>query len=100
MRASKPSSGKCSFLCKEVHYLGHVISADGVSIDPGKIEVVANWPIPATASELRSFLGFASYYRRFVEGFAKLAAPLHRAVAECGGGKKSDQRHVVMVLKR
>lgn len=88
----KAKLSKCSFFRKEVHYLGHVISADGVSTDPGKIEVVANWPCPTTASELRSFLGFASYYRRFVEGFAKLAAPLHRAVAECGGTKKPDQR--------
>lgn len=88
----KAKLSKCSFFRKEVHYLGHVISADGVSTDPAKIEVVANWPFPATASELRSFLGFASYYRRFVEGFAKLAAPLHRAVAECGGTKKPDQR--------
>jgi len=91
----KAKLSKCFFLRKEVHYLDHVISADGVSTDPGKIEVVANWPSPTTASELRSFLGFASYYRRFVEGFAKLAAPLHRAVAECAGTKshkKIDQR--------
>lgn len=91
----KAKLSKCAFFRKEVQYLGHVISADGVSTDPGKIEVVANWPIPTTASELRSFLGFASYYRRFVEGFAKLAAPLHRAVAECGGTKttkKTDQQ--------
>ena len=55
--------------------------------------MVANWPIPTTASELRSFLGFASYYR-FVEGFAKLAAPLHKVVAEFGHaktGKKSER---------
>uniref|UniRef100_A0A8P4KLL6 Gypsy retrotransposon integrase-like protein 1 n=1 Tax=Dicentrarchus labrax TaxID=13489 RepID=A0A8P4KLL6_DICLA len=91
----KAKLSKCSFFRKEVNYLGHVISADGVSTDPGKIDVVANWPIPTTASELRSFLGFASYYRRFVEGFAQLAAPLHRVVAECGGtktNKKTEQR--------
>uniref|UniRef100_A0A8P4FZU9 ribonuclease H n=2 Tax=Dicentrarchus labrax TaxID=13489 RepID=A0A8P4FZU9_DICLA len=91
----KAKLSKCSFFRKEVNYLGHVISADGVSTDPGKIEVVANWPIPTTASELRSFLGFASYYRCFLEGFAKLAAPLHRVVAECGGtktNKKTEQR--------
>lgn len=90
----KAKLSKCSFFQKEVHYLGHVISRDGVSTDPGKIDVVANWPTPTTASELRSFLGFASYYRRFVEGFARLAAPLHRAVAACGhtkSGRKTDQ---------
>nr|XP_057913595.1 uncharacterized protein LOC131107503 [Doryrhamphus excisus] len=90
----KAKLSKCSFFQREVSYLGHVISGEGVSTDPGKIEVVANWPIPTTVSELRSFLGFASYYRRFVEGFAKLAAPLHKVVAECSNtraGRRSDR---------
>ncbi|KAL6483715.1 hypothetical protein MHYP_G00085870 [Metynnis hypsauchen] len=55
---------------------------DGVATDPDKISAVSNWAQPQTVSDLRSFLGFASYYRRFVQGFSKLAAPLHRAVAE------------------
>lgn len=73
---------KCSFFQKAVKYLGHVISSEGVSTDPSKVEVVSQWRQPETVGELRSFLGFASYYRRFVEGFAKFAAPLHRLVAE------------------
>lgn len=64
----KPS--KCAFFRREVHYLGHVISEEGVSADPNKVAAIANWQPPKTISELRSFLGFASYYRRFVEGFA------------------------------
>lgn len=87
---------KCSFFQPEVHYLGHVISDKGVSTDPSKVEVVANWQPPTTISDLRSFFGFASYYRRFVEGFAKLAAPLHRLVAELGGTKsKKRPEHAV-----
>lgn len=78
---------KCAFCKSEVSYLGHVISGAGVSTDPQKIEAVANWRRPCQVSELRSFLGFASYYRRFVEGFARLAAPLHRLVAELAGTK-------------
>lgn len=73
---------KCAFFQEEVKYLGHVISKDGVPTDPDKISAVTNWATPTSVSELRSFLGFASYYQRFVEGFAKLAAPLHRLVAE------------------
>lgn len=78
---------KCAFFQQEVGYLGHVISSQGVSTDPKKIEAVANWQRPSHVSELRSFLGFASYYRRFVEGFAKLAGPLHQLVAELAGTK-------------
>lgn len=78
----KVKLSKCEFFKKEVKYLGHVISADGVSTDPDKIAAVAGWPRPNTTTEMRSFLGFASYYRRFVQGFAKMAAPLHRLVSE------------------
>lgn len=78
---------KCDFFKTEVRYLGHIISQDGVATDPSKVEAVAKWPRPRNVSELRSFLGFASYYRRFVEGFAKMAAPLHRLVAELCGSR-------------
>uniref|UniRef100_A0AAQ4NQI8 Reverse transcriptase/retrotransposon-derived protein RNase H-like domain-containing protein n=1 Tax=Gasterosteus aculeatus aculeatus TaxID=481459 RepID=A0AAQ4NQI8_GASAC len=83
----KAKLSKCTFFQPEVRYLGHIISANGVATDPSKIEAVAKWQPPQTVSELRSFLGFASYYRRFVEGFATLAAPLHRLIAELGGTK-------------
>ena len=85
---------KCAFFREEVDYLGHVISRRGVSTDPKKIEAVANWKRPTHVSELRSFLGFASYYRRFVEGFAKLAAPLHQLVTQLTGAKKKSPRSV------
>ncbi|TWW67321.1 Retrovirus-related Pol polyprotein from transposon opus, partial [Takifugu flavidus] len=70
-----------------VSYLGHIISSQGVSTDPKKIEAVAGWQCPRHISELRSFLGFASYYRRFVDGFAKMAKPLHQLVADLAGTK-------------
>ncbi|XP_056118703.1 uncharacterized protein LOC130096084 [Rhinichthys klamathensis goyatoka] len=82
---------KCAFFQEEVSYLGHVISSHGVATDPKKIEAVAQWPHPTTVLELRTFLGFVSYYRRFVEGFAKLAAPLHKVVAMLTGGKSSKR---------
>ena len=71
----KPS--KCTFLCEKVVFLGHVISADGISPDPAKTEKVRNYPAPCDVHGVRQFLGLASYYRRFVPGFSKVAAPLH-----------------------
>lgn len=61
----------------EVKYLGHVVSTEGVTIDPDKVAAVRDWRTPSNLVELRSFLGFASYYRRFIAGFAQMAAPLH-----------------------
>lgn len=85
----KIEASKCQFFQSKVKYLGHVVSADGVATDPSKTEAVSTWPTPKTLKELRSFLGFASYYRRFVPGFAQKAAPLHQLTAELSdGGKK------------
>ncbi|XP_058185964.1 uncharacterized protein LOC131303212 [Rhododendron vialii] len=67
---------KCEFWLSEVKFLGHVVSKDGVSVDPGKIESVMNWKRPKNVFEIRSFLGLAGYYRRFVLDFSRLAAPL------------------------
>ncbi|XP_041004060.1 uncharacterized mitochondrial protein AtMg00860-like [Juglans microcarpa x Juglans regia] len=66
---------KCVFWLKEVKFLGHVISSQGVSVDPSKIEVVVNRKRLTNVHEIQSFLGLAGYYRRFVEGFSKLSGP-------------------------
>ena len=58
-------------------FLGHVVSADGIYVDPHKVEAVANWGQPTTVTKVQSFLGLAGYYRRSIEGFSKIAGPLH-----------------------
>ncbi|PNX59051.1 hypothetical protein L195_g059493, partial [Trifolium pratense] len=68
--------GKCEFWLDEVKFLGHVISKEGIAVDPSKVEAVVAWERPNTATEIRSFVGLAGYYRRFIEGFAKIVAPL------------------------
>ncbi|KAL5558179.1 hypothetical protein UlMin_034390 [Ulmus minor] len=67
---------KCEFWLSSVQFLGHVVSKDGISVDASKIEAVSKWPAPTNVTEIRSFLGLAGYYRRFVEGFSSLSAPL------------------------
>nr|GFB84491.1 putative reverse transcriptase domain-containing protein [Tanacetum cinerariifolium] len=67
---------KCEFWLKEVHFLGHVVNRDGIHVDPSKVESVKNWKTPESSTEIRSFLGLAGYYRRFIKNFSKIAKPL------------------------
>ncbi|KAJ0833047.1 putative nucleotidyltransferase, Ribonuclease H [Helianthus annuus] len=67
---------KCDFWLREVHFLGHVVNKDGIHVDPAKIDSIKNWPTPKTPTEVRQFLGLAGYYRRFIQGFSKIAQPL------------------------
>ena len=71
----KPS--KCSVFQESVEFLGHLVSQNGISAHPDKTAAVIDWPTPCTVKEVRAFVGFCSYYRRFVLGFASIAAPLH-----------------------
>ncbi|GJR23022.1 putative reverse transcriptase domain-containing protein [Tanacetum coccineum] len=67
---------KCEFWIPKVQFLGHVIDNKGIHVDPAKIESVKNWASPKTPTEIRQFLGLAGYYRRFIEGFSKIAKPM------------------------
>ncbi|XP_075485291.1 uncharacterized protein LOC142525011 [Primulina tabacum] len=67
---------KCEFWLRSVSFLGHVISREGVLVDPRKVEAITEWPRPKNATDIRSFLRLAGYYRKFVEGFSSIAVPL------------------------
>lgn len=72
----KVNLSKCRFAQGEVRYLGHIVSAEGVKPDPGKISAVQSFPTPSSAKEVKSFLGLAGYYRRFIPKFSEMSKPL------------------------
>jgi hypothetical protein len=67
---------KCQFFRTQIEYLGHVFPDEGVSVDPKKIETVVKWPVPKDKTEVRRFLGLATYMRKYVRDFAKIATPM------------------------
>ena len=79
----KPS--KCLFFRKQTHFLGHIVSQQGISTDPEKVSAIQDWPPCRTAKQCRSFLGLAAYYWRFYPGFAEIARPLQKL---CEKGRK------------
>jgi hypothetical protein len=73
---------KCEFWLKEVSFLGHIISEGGIFVDPSKVKDVLSWNTLQNVSDIRSFLGLARYYRRFIEGFSKISKPMMELLAE------------------
>ena len=73
----KLKASKCEFLKSEVKYLGHVVSEEGVKTDPEKLDALRSWPVPGNVKDVRTFLGFTGYYRRFIKNYASIARPLN-----------------------
>ncbi|XP_052620961.1 uncharacterized protein LOC111893627 [Lactuca sativa] len=92
---------KCEFWLREVQFLGHLVGEDGIKVDPTKIEAVKKWANPKTPTEIRSFLGLAGYYRRFIKNFSRIAAPLTKLTRKSEPFVWTDkQEQAFQTLKR
>ena len=96
---------KCKFMQSELKFLGHIVGAQGLQVDPKKVDIVKEWPVPSNVAQLRSFLGLANYFRKFVVGKAALVAPLQQLTkknkvyewtAECNQCAICKQQHDVL----
>ena len=67
---------KCEFWLQEVTFQGHIVTVEGVKVDPKKVNAVSEWKQPTNVTKVHSFLGLAGYYQRFIEGFLKIARPM------------------------
>ena len=102
LREAKPYAklSKCDFLKHELDLLGYVISAEGVKVDPKKLQSVQEWPCPTDVKSLRSFLGLATFFRRFVQGYSSLTAPLTILLRkDCPWRWSPECEHAFCVLK-
>ena len=93
----KPS--KCHLFKSSVKYLGHIVSDEGIKTDPDKTRCVAEWKRPQTETELRSFLGFANYYRRFIKDYSKIAGPLNKLLGGTSTKKKKKPKSTQKVAE-
>lgn len=90
-----------SYFCQaSIKYLGHLVSSTGVKADPQKIEAMLRWPLPTSLKQLRGFLGFTGYYRRFIQGYATLAAPLTNLLCKDASSWTSSATEAFGALKR
>ena len=89
----KLKAKKCQLFQEEIPFLGHIVSAAGIGADPAKCQQVRDWPVPRDLHEVRSFVGLCSYYRRHIQGFTELAAPLYELATKGTDFEWTERRH-------
>ena len=82
---------KCEFFRDRLEYLGHVVLSKGIETNPKKIAAIINWPRPKNITQIRSFLGFCNYYRKFIRGYAQVAKPLYQLLTGENAKKKTNE---------
>ena len=92
----KLSPNKCEFFKKKVRYVGHTVSSEDIEPDPQKIEKVTDWPAPTNPDEVRQFLGFVGYYRRFIQDFSKTSRPLTELIPEPTKRKRRNSKNSIV----
>ena len=96
----KVSASKCKFFTKELSFLGHVISADGLKTDPKKVSIIKEWTRPTTVEEMRRFLGFCNYYRRYIKDYSKYSSVLENLIRiSCTDQNKQKKSHLKWFLE-
>ena len=93
----KLSPSKCHFCQKEVKFLGHIVNRNGLSTDPMKVEKIKNWKLPKTIADLRKFLGFCNYYRKFIKNYSGISAPLEGMLSNID--KKKSEKQIIIEWK-
>ena len=89
---------KCDFNKSEVAFLGHIVGREGVKVNPKKIAVVKDWPIPTDATQLRQFLGLTNYFRRFIQGYSSITSPLNNLIRKTVDFKKNwTEEHTSLI---
>ena len=86
----KLNAAKCHFFQQKIKYLGHIVTPDGLEVDSSKTDTLKTWPTPTSVDELRTFLGFTGYFRKFVKDYARIAKPLNDLLA--GNGNQTNRK--------